>query len=176
MSEQNVVEFLGLPYFLGISSSPAAFLFKIFLSTESNSFCVNCPSLMSRKIKRQKNYCTCSLCVCVYVFGNLSVLRFFFFFFSPFCKGFVLLGGCFWGSNWISFVGFCSTLAKNFLCYFDEKNLFFYTWPPQFFPFITQLWTPSSVLWTGFSKTRWRDKRWTRVTYSCSKPLLSTGN
>ena len=31
----------------GISSSPSAFLFKIFLSTESSSFCVNCPSLMS---------------------------------------------------------------------------------------------------------------------------------
>ena len=30
----------------GISSSPAAFLFLIFLSTKS-SFCVNCPSLMS---------------------------------------------------------------------------------------------------------------------------------
>ena len=31
----------------GISSSPAAFLFLIFLSTESRSSCVNCPSLMS---------------------------------------------------------------------------------------------------------------------------------
>ena len=30
-----------------ISSSPAAFLFLIFLSTESSSSCVNCPSLMS---------------------------------------------------------------------------------------------------------------------------------
>ena len=31
----------------GISSSPAAFLFLNFLSTESSSSCVNCPSLMS---------------------------------------------------------------------------------------------------------------------------------
>ena len=31
----------------GISSSPAAFLFLIFLSTESSSSCVNGPSLMS---------------------------------------------------------------------------------------------------------------------------------
>ena len=31
----------------GISSSPAAFLFLIFLSTKSISFCVNGPSLMS---------------------------------------------------------------------------------------------------------------------------------
>ena len=31
----------------GISSIPAAFLFLIFLSTESSSSCVNCPSLMS---------------------------------------------------------------------------------------------------------------------------------
>ena len=31
----------------GISSSPAAFLFLIFLRTESSSTCVNCPSLMS---------------------------------------------------------------------------------------------------------------------------------
>ena len=30
----------------GISSSPAAFLFLIFLGTESSSSCVNCPSLM----------------------------------------------------------------------------------------------------------------------------------
>ena len=30
-----------------ISSSPAAFLFLIFLSIESSSSCVNCPSLMS---------------------------------------------------------------------------------------------------------------------------------
>ena len=30
-----------------ISSSPAAFLFLIFLSTESSSSCINCPSLMS---------------------------------------------------------------------------------------------------------------------------------
>ena len=36
-----------LPYFWGISSSPAAFLFLIFLSTESSSSCVNCPSLIS---------------------------------------------------------------------------------------------------------------------------------
>ena len=33
--------------FEGISSSPAAFLFLIFLSTESSSSCVNCFSLMS---------------------------------------------------------------------------------------------------------------------------------
>ena len=32
---------------MGISSSPAAFLFLIFLSTESSSPCVNCPSFMS---------------------------------------------------------------------------------------------------------------------------------
>ena len=31
----------------GISSSPATFLFLIFLSTESSSSCINCPSLMS---------------------------------------------------------------------------------------------------------------------------------
>ena len=31
----------------GISSSPAVFLFLIFLSTESSSSGVNCPSLMS---------------------------------------------------------------------------------------------------------------------------------
>ena len=31
----------------GISSSPAAYLFLIFLSTESSSSCVNCPRLMS---------------------------------------------------------------------------------------------------------------------------------
>ena len=31
----------------GISSNPAAFLFLIFLSTESSSSCVNGPSLMS---------------------------------------------------------------------------------------------------------------------------------
>ena len=31
----------------GISSSPAAFLFLIFLSTESSTSCINCPSLMS---------------------------------------------------------------------------------------------------------------------------------
>ena len=31
----------------GISSSPAAFLFLIFLSTELSSSCVNCPNLMS---------------------------------------------------------------------------------------------------------------------------------
>ena len=32
---------------VGISSSPAAFLFKIFLSTESSSSCIICPSLIS---------------------------------------------------------------------------------------------------------------------------------
>ena len=47
MSEQYVVELSGLPYFRGISSSPAAFLFLIFLRTESSSSCVNGPSLMS---------------------------------------------------------------------------------------------------------------------------------
>ena len=47
MSEQYVVELSGLPYFEGISSSPAAFLFLIFLSTELSSSCVNSPSLMS---------------------------------------------------------------------------------------------------------------------------------
>ena len=31
----------------GILSRPAAFLFLIFLGTESSSPCVNCPSLMS---------------------------------------------------------------------------------------------------------------------------------
>ena len=31
----------------GISSSPATFLFLIFLSTESSFSCINCPSLMS---------------------------------------------------------------------------------------------------------------------------------
>ena len=31
----------------GISSSPGAFLFLIFISTESSSSCVNCPSLIS---------------------------------------------------------------------------------------------------------------------------------
>ena len=47
MSEQYVVEFPGLPYFWGMLSSPAAFLFLIFLSTESSSSRVNGPSLMS---------------------------------------------------------------------------------------------------------------------------------
>ena len=47
MSEQYVVELSGLPYFWGISSSHAAFLFLIFLRTESSSSCVNGPSLMS---------------------------------------------------------------------------------------------------------------------------------
>ena len=45
--EQCVVELSSLPYFWGISSSPAAFLFLIFLSGESSSSCVNRPSLMS---------------------------------------------------------------------------------------------------------------------------------
>ena len=47
VSEQYVVEFPGLSYFWGISSSPVAFLFLIFLSTVSSSSCVNRPSLMS---------------------------------------------------------------------------------------------------------------------------------
>ena len=47
MSEQYVVELSGLPYFWGISSSPAAFLFLIFPRTESSSSCVNGHSLMS---------------------------------------------------------------------------------------------------------------------------------
>ena len=34
----------------GISSSPVAFLFLIFLSTETSSYCVNCPSLMSNSL------------------------------------------------------------------------------------------------------------------------------
>ena len=34
----------------GISSSPAAFLFLIFLSSKSSSSCVNCPSLMSCRL------------------------------------------------------------------------------------------------------------------------------
>ena len=33
--------------FGGISSSPTAFLFLIFLNTESSSTCVNCPNLIS---------------------------------------------------------------------------------------------------------------------------------
>ena len=47
MSEHYAVELFGLPYFWGISSRPAAFLFLIFLSTKSSSYCVNSPSLMS---------------------------------------------------------------------------------------------------------------------------------
>ena len=47
MSEQYVVELSGFTYFWGISSSPAAFLFLIFLRTESSSSWVNGPSLMS---------------------------------------------------------------------------------------------------------------------------------
>ena len=49
LSEQYVIELSGLPYFWGggISSSPAAFLFLIFLRTESSSSLVNGPSLMS---------------------------------------------------------------------------------------------------------------------------------
>ena len=47
LSEQYVVELFSLPYFWGISSSPAAFLFKIFLRTEWSSSLVNAPSLMS---------------------------------------------------------------------------------------------------------------------------------
>ena len=45
--EQYVVELSGLPYFWGVSSSPAAFLFLIFLRTESSSSLVNGTSLMS---------------------------------------------------------------------------------------------------------------------------------
>ena len=47
VSEQYVVELSRLPHFWGISSSPAAFLFLIFLRTESSSSLVNGPSLMS---------------------------------------------------------------------------------------------------------------------------------
>ena len=47
VSEQYVIELPGLPYFWGISSNPAAFLFVIFLTAESRSSCVNWPSLMS---------------------------------------------------------------------------------------------------------------------------------
>ena len=46
MSEQYVVKLPGLRYFWGISS-PAAFLFLIFLRTDSSSSRVNGPSLMS---------------------------------------------------------------------------------------------------------------------------------
>ena len=46
VSEQYVIEFLGLPYLWGILSNPSAFLFLIFLSTESSSSYVKCPSLM----------------------------------------------------------------------------------------------------------------------------------
>ncbi len=38
--------FLVFHTFGGISSRPTVFLFLIFLSTKSNSYCVNCPSLM----------------------------------------------------------------------------------------------------------------------------------
>ena len=44
---QSIVKFPCFPYFWGISSRPAAFLFLIFLSTMSNSSCINSPSLMS---------------------------------------------------------------------------------------------------------------------------------
>ena len=47
VSEQYVVELSGLLYFWRISSIPAAFLFLIFLSTESSSSRVNGPCLMS---------------------------------------------------------------------------------------------------------------------------------
>ena len=48
VSEQYVVELSGLLHTSGgISSSPAAFLFLIFLRTESSSSCGNGPSLMS---------------------------------------------------------------------------------------------------------------------------------
>ena len=47
VSEQYVVEFPCCPYFWGISSSPVAFLFLIFLRTTSSSSCVNCPSFVS---------------------------------------------------------------------------------------------------------------------------------
>ena len=47
MLKQHVVEFPGLPYFWGISLNPTAFLFLTFLSAESSSSCVNCPSLIS---------------------------------------------------------------------------------------------------------------------------------
>ena len=47
MSEQYVVEFSSRPHFWGVLSSPTAFLFLIFLSTESSSSRVNGPSLMS---------------------------------------------------------------------------------------------------------------------------------
>ena len=47
MSEQYVVELSVFHTSVGISSSPAAFLFLIFLRTESSSSWVNGPSLMS---------------------------------------------------------------------------------------------------------------------------------
>ena len=49
MSEQYVIEFLVFHTYREIPSSPAAFLFLIFLSTESSSR-VNGPSLMSNCI------------------------------------------------------------------------------------------------------------------------------
>ena len=44
MSEQYIVELPGFPYFWGYS---AAFLFLVFLSSESSSSCVKCLSFMS---------------------------------------------------------------------------------------------------------------------------------
>ena len=53
-----------------ISSSPAAFLLLIFLSIESSSSCVNCPSLMS-------NYLLLIFVICLCVtFGRLPSIRF----------------------------------------------------------------------------------------------------
>ena len=47
MLEQYVVKFLVFHASGGISSSPAAFLFLVFLSIKLSSSCVSCPSLMS---------------------------------------------------------------------------------------------------------------------------------
>ena len=47
MSEQYVIKLSARPYLGGISSSPAAFIFLIFLSSESSSSKVNSPSFMS---------------------------------------------------------------------------------------------------------------------------------
>ena len=138
-----------------------------------------------RKIKKKiLNFSVCvRVCVCVCVFWNLSVPHCFFHFFSylPFL----------WGGNvdlvlWVQpniLCRFGPTLAKNFLVknyfffarlfWWKKSFFFFYTWSLQFFSFVKQFHTLCGILWSGFRKTIWRDKRWTHVTYSSSNPLLT---
>ena len=95
MSEQYVIELSGLPYFWGISSSPAAFLFLIFLSTVSSSSRVTSPSLVSN-------------CLLInLVIGSCVTFCGFHSRFSKYCFH------CFIRSSW--FVAFSLALAVFFL-------------------------------------------------------------